>query len=217
VWEQGGTAKFLKSDVVEIAGKTGTCKIALEDKRPRYDANGNKLDLPPFKGGYREGHYRVAFCGFFPYENPKYTCIVVISDPKMPYRGPAVSAGAVLKNVALKLYARSMLNPNPVFDENRNAGTVPTVYTSFDNTRAGNLHKELHINHLQMLHRPAQNEAQGCVPDVRGVSLREAIERLESKGYAVDFNGVGYVYAQQPAPGDTLRAGSRVKLSLKYD
>lgn len=217
VWEPGGTAKFLKSDVVEIAGKTGTCKIALEDKRPRYDANGNKLDLPPFKGGYRDGHYRVAFCGFFPYETPKYTCIVVISDPKLPYRGPAVSAGAVLKNVALKLYARSLLNPNPVFDDKQNAGTVPTVYTSFDDSRARNMHRELHINHLQMLHRPDKSETAGRVPDVKGVSIREAIERLESKGYAVDFEGVGYVYAQQPAAGDSAKAGTKVKLSLKYD
>ena len=51
VWEQGGTAKLLKSDVVEIAGKTGTVKIALEDKRPRKDKNGNPIKLTPFKGG----------------------------------------------------------------------------------------------------------------------------------------------------------------------
>ena len=63
VWEQGGTAKSLKSDIVEIAGKTGTCKIAREDKRPRYDAKGNKLKLTPFQGGYLEGRYRVTFCG----------------------------------------------------------------------------------------------------------------------------------------------------------
>jgi len=217
VWEQGGTAKLLKSDVVEIAGKTGTCKIALEDNRPRVDANGDSIALPPFKGGYREGHYRVTFCGFFPYDNPKYTCIVVINDPKLPYRGPAVSAGVVLKNVAHKLYARSLLNPNPEFDDSGKNASVPTVYSSFNTDRVGTLHKELHINKMNALRRPSDARMKNCVPDVRGVSLREALERLEGDGYAVDFNGVGYVYAQQPAAGDTAVAGTCVKLSLKYD
>ncbi len=79
-----GTGRYRQESAQRCGGdcrKTGTCKIALEDKRPRYDKNGKKLDLPPFKGGYLEGHYRVTFCGFFPYENPKYTCIVLISDP----------------------------------------------------------------------------------------------------------------------------------------
>ena len=79
------------------------------------DANGNRLQLPPWKGGYLDGHYRVTFCGFFPFDNPRYTCIVVINDPQMPYRGPAVSSGTVLKNLALKMYARGMLEGDPVF------------------------------------------------------------------------------------------------------
>ncbi len=90
VWGEGGTAKGLKNNIVTIAGKTGTAGIALE--RPR--TKDGKIDKSvPFKGGYREGkHNRVAFCGFFPYENPKYTCIVVISDPQGPY-GPAATSG----------------------------------------------------------------------------------------------------------------------------
>lgn len=216
VWEQGGTAKSLRNDVVEIAGKTGTCKIALEDKRPRYDKNGKKLDLPPFKGGYLEGHYRVTFCGFFPYENPKYTCIVLISDPKVPYRGPAVSSGTVLKNVALKLNARGMLADDPVMAAEAGRTEGPTVYSSFNDGRNATLHADLRLGATRAIRHP-QKQQGGQVPDVKGVSLREALATLEGAGYSVNFDGVGYVYAQAPEAGTEAGPGTRVNLSLRHD
>lgn len=218
VWEQGGTAKSLRNDVVEIAGKTGTCKIALEDKRPRYDKNGKKLDLPPFKGGYLEGHYRVTFCGFFPYENPKYTCIVLISDPKVPYRGPAVSSGTVLKNLALKLNARGLLADDPAMTaEHSGTDAVPTVYSSFNDERNATLHADLRLGSSRAIRHPAKADSTGKVPDVKGVSLREALAKLEGAGYAVAFEGVGYVYAQSPEAGSKAGPGTRIRLSLRHN
>lgn len=214
VWEQGGTAKLLKNDAVEIAGKTGTCKIALEMPK---EFRGDSIKMRSFKGGYKEGHYRVTFCGFFPYDNPKYTCIVVINDPKVPYRGPAVSAGVVLKNVALKLNARGKLAPDPHFATNPNSASRPTVYTSFDQNRNGVLHTDLRIAKSLAIRHPDESTPAGTVPDVKGVSLREALSRLEAKGYSVDFHGVGYVYEQTPAPGSPASPGTKVKLALKYD
>ena len=216
VWEQGGTAKALKNDIVEIAGKTGTCKIAREDKRPRYDKDGNKLQLTPFKGGYLEGHYRVTFCGFFPYENPKYTCIVVINDPKLPYRGPALSAGTVLKNVALKLYARGMLEEDPGFDASNAQSAGPTVYSTFNNRRNATLHADLQLADSRAIRRPADRQ-EGCIPDVRGVGIREALTKLEGSGYSVSFQGIGYVAEQQPEAATKAGPGTKVKLILKHD
>lgn len=213
VWEQGGTAKALKSDIVEIAGKTGTCKIAREDKRPRFDKDGNKLELTPFKGGYIEGHYRVTFCGFFPYENPKYTCIVVISDPKVPYRGPALSAGTVLKNVALKMFARGMLTDDPAFDEHADKHSGPTMYSTFNSRRNATLHADLQLDDTRTIRRPA-DRVEGCIPDVCGVSIREALTRLESAGYAVSFQGLGYVATQSPEAGTPAVPGTKVELVL---
>lgn len=218
VWEQGGTAKSLRNDVVEIAGKTGTCKIALEDKRPRYDKNGKKLDLPPFRGGYLEGHYRVTFCGFFPYEHPKYTCIVLISDPKVPYRGPAVSSGTVLKNVALKLNARGMLADDPQMTATGSAPhDVPTVYSSFNRERNSTLHADLRLGATRAIRHPEAASGAGRVSDVKGVSLREALSTLEGAGYSVRFEGVGYVYAQNPEAGTEAGPGTRVHLALRHD
>lgn len=216
VWEQGGTAKALRNDLVEIAGKTGTARIAKE--RPLVDANGDSIDpKTPWKGGYRENAYRVAFCGFFPYENPKYTCMVVISNPRGSLRGPAVSAGTVLKNVALKMYARSMLTENPAFEECApGERDKPLVYSSFDDSRAATLHRQLGIP-MSKIRRPAQIDSIDRVPDVTGVSIREALTKLESKGYAADFEGVGYVAAQSPEPGAKASPGTKVKLTLRYD
>ena len=216
VWEQGGTAKALKSDIVEIAGKTGTCKIAREDKRPRFDKDGKRLQLTPFKGGYLEGHYRVTFCGFFPYENPKYTCIVVINDPKVPYRGPALSSGTVLKNVALKMYARGMLEDDPGFTGTPDRSSGPTVYSSFNSGRNATLHADLQLADSRAIRRPA-DRVEGCVPDVRGVGIREALTKLESSGYAVSFQGIGYVADQNPPAGTPAVPGTKVQLVLRHD
>ncbi len=216
VWGEGGTAKTLRNNIVEIAGKTGTARIALE--RPKGPDGKPINDGKPWRGGYRENAYRVAFCGFFPYADPKYTCMVVISNPKGAKRGPAVSSGTVLKNVALKLYARGKLTENPEFQECPAAErTAPVVYSSFDPSRWQQLHRDLDIARTIKLRDPAPDQNSGTVPDVRGVSLREALTCLEAHGYAVDFNGVGYVYAQYPEPGQNAGPGTKVKLQLKHD
>lgn len=216
VWEKGGTAKSLKSDIVEIAGKTGTCKVALEDHRPRYDKNGKKLNLPPFKGGYLDGHYRMTFCGFFPFENPKYTCVVCISDPKGAFRGPAVSAGVVLKNTALKLHARGMLNADPTMETTAFSTEAPKVYASLNPELQGSIRKELGMRTAQELTKRSRGKVPHHVPDVLGVSLREALATLEAAGYHVDFDGVGYVYQQTPGPGTRAPRGTKVTLNLRY-
>lgn len=213
VWEQGGTAKALRDPIVEIAGKTGTCKIAKE--RPR-DANGRIIMDPNWRPGYYEGHYRVTFCGFFPYENPRYTCVVVISDPKVPYRGPAVSSGQVLKNVALKMYARGMLDENPEFRPTPGSGNTPLLHTSFDAERNRTLHRTLGIERARTFGAPATGYPSGQIPDVKGVSFREALARLEEAGYAVVFSGTGYVDEQSPAAGTSASPGTRVHLTLRH-
>lgn len=61
-----GTGKAVHSDFVRIAGKTGTAQIA--------------------SGGvYRQAGHQVAFCGYFPADEPKYSCIVVIRQPRNGY------------------------------------------------------------------------------------------------------------------------------------
>ncbi|MDE6277801.1 MAG: transpeptidase family protein [Muribaculaceae bacterium] len=218
VWEQGGTAKRLKDPIVEIAGKTGTCRLAKEAPR---DSTGKRIPGIPFTGGYLEGRYRVTFCGFFPYENPKYTCIVVVSDPRGAYRGAAGSSGEVVRNVARKLYSRGLFDDSREFApsaDDKPAGATPTIYASFNAERSARLHNNLKMRTSRTIIRPdnvSQPRKENSVPDVRGVGLREALAALEQAGYAVNFQGIGYVEEQNPMPGTQLAPGSKVNLRLR--
>lgn len=198
VWGEGGTAKTLKNSTVEIAGKTGTAGIALE--RPRDKDGKLILTSIPFKGGYREGkHNRVAFCGFFPYENPKYTMIVVISDPQGPY-GPAPTSGTVLKNVALKLFARGMLDNTSDFNEDK-VTSIPTFYGSTRPERSKTLQNDLHVKKNSVIRSSNKAVEPFTVPDVTGLDIREALVKLEEAGLRVKFSGTGYVTALEPPAG----------------
>lgn len=210
VWGEGGTAKGLKNDIVEIAGKTGTAGIALE--RPR-DKFGRIDKSKPFKGGYREGkHNRVAFCGFFPYKNPKYTCIVVISDPKGPF-GPAATSGTVLRNLALKMYARGMLGSDMDFRQDP-VSSRPTLYGSRQPQRTATLHNDLKLGNASLIRTSRSRTVPHTVPDVTGLGIREALVVLEEAGLTVSFSGIGYVTQISPPPGTPVKPRTKVKVTL---
>jgi cell division protein FtsI (penicillin-binding protein 3) len=87
-----GTAKNLKNDTYKIAGKTGTAQIA----KSRF--------------GYRTAsgiNYQASFAGYFPADNPKYSCIVVVNSPSNGVYYGNVVAGTVFKEIADKVYATS--------------------------------------------------------------------------------------------------------------
>lgn len=211
VWGEGGTAKGLKNPTVEIAGKTGTAGIALE--RPRDKDGKPILTSIPFKGGYREGkHNRVAFCGFFPYENPKYTMIVVISDPQGPY-GPAPTSGTVLRNVALKLFARGMLDNTSDFTADP-MESMPTLYGTSNSRRNAILHNDLQFAKTTSLRAPLTKFDRYTVPDVTGLGIREALVKLEEAGLTVQFSGTGYVTDINPPAGTRLAPAGKVHVIL---
>lgn len=218
VWGQGGTAKALKSDIVSIAGKTGTCRIMAEAKPKNHNDSTKKSsqDEKPKPIGYLDGHYRLAFCGFFPYENPKYTGFVMISDPAPEYKGAATTAGMVLKNVALKLFSRGMLDNKSDLNADPQIDSRPTLYASNDSKRHNRLASGLHLPGSTVITAPSASSP-GLVPDVRGLGIREAVVTLERAGFNVDFSGIGYVVSQQPPAGSRVKAGSKVSITLKQD
>ena len=86
----------MRSKFVRIAGKTGTAQIS--------------------KGtaGYKAGGktYQVSFCGYFPADDPQYTCIVVMREPKKGYPSGGLMAGSVFKSIAEQTMAlKSTLKP----------------------------------------------------------------------------------------------------------
>ena len=189
-----GTGKSLRNDQVAIAGKTGTCYVTEVGR------------------GY-SSKKRLSFCGFFPYENPKYSCIVVMEGANC---GAALSSGTVLKYVALKLYSLGMLNNISDFHASEQKSTTrPTFFaTAADRSNNSKLVANAGIKELKRFRSP-RNVPDGEVPEVIGLGAREAISRLEAAGLKVKLHGYGYVARQSVRAGTKAEKGTLVELTLR--
>ncbi len=192
VWSNIGTGKSLRNNFVKIAGKTGTCYM-VDEETGKYT---NKK--------------RMAFCGFFPADNPKYTCMVLIAHPINA--GAARSSGMVLMNTALKMYARGMLdNISDYRQEENPEHTYATLYNVSPQTRR-ELQATLKDAKAVIRHQTTDKG----VPSVIGMGSRDAIRTLEKAGLNVrKIEGEGYVYAQSLQPGTAYKRGSNISLQLK--
>ena len=194
VWGSHGTARhWVQDSCVEIAGKTGTAFTT--------------------SGGQYSGQKRLAFCGFFPYENPKYSCIVLMLGAD---RGAGASSGMVVKNIARKMYARGLLGNAPDFALEKpkaSAKTYPTLFASTNKNAANYIQRAFNIKSTHRYASPSKVEK--GVPNVIGLNVRDAIRVLENAGLIVNFTGTGMVTNQNPAAGSAYNRGQRVNLRLK--
>lgn len=203
-----GTAKNIKDSHYQIAGKTGTAQI---------------LD----NGRYTK-KYITSFVGYFPAEAPKYTAMVLIKNPRGWYQYGSSVAAPAFKEIADNIYARD-INIHKEMDKKRFAedGVFPVI-------RAGNqeeltmLCNELGVsNHSKTEEewvRAAKDGnavnwkknigGQNLVPDVSGMTFRDAIFLLEKAGLKVSYEGKGRVASQSLTPGSTVSKGSRIFIRL---
>jgi cell division protein FtsI (penicillin-binding protein 3) len=203
VWGKFGTGKALQDDKVEIAGKTGTCYTIAGKSSTDTHASYSSTK-------------RLAFCGFFPYSHPKYSCIVLMLGAN---KGAALSSGMVLKNIALKMYSRGLLGN--VSDYHAADADQPQIEhssgilcaTSNPETIAS-LKSDLGMSGAKKLAAP--KSAGRGVPNVFGLDIRDAILRLETAGLTVRFTGSGLVCQQSIAPGSGYRRGQVIVLNLKH-
>ena len=208
-----GTAKNLKDADYKIAGKTGTAQIANE------------------KFGYKTGSrisYQASFVGYFPAENPLFSCIVVVSAPSNSIYYGNVVAGPVFKEISDKVYSTTFFRDfNDVRPDDK-------LLAAPD---AGNGYREdirEVLSDLGIKYRKTSDDSwvatresgdtirlasvkiePGLVPDVRGMTLRDAMYLLENSGLRVQFSGVGRVRKQSPEHGAKIYEGSTVSLDLK--
>ncbi len=207
-----GTATNLKNANYRIAGKTGTAQIAR-----------NNL-------GYRSGariSYQASFVGYFPAENPLYSCIVVVSAPSNGVYYGNIVAGTVFKEIADKVYATRFFRDYKVAGNDDAALPAP---------EAGNGYRE-DINevlkNLKVRYKRTASDdwvvtresgdtirlagvklEQNLVPDVRGMSLRDAVYLLENSGLRVRYTGKGKVRRQSPEHGARYFEGTVVSLEM---
>jgi cell division protein FtsI (penicillin-binding protein 3) len=177
-----GTAHTLfQHGFYSVAGKTGTALVA-DGKR-----------------GYADHVYQSSFVGYFPADQPKYTCIVVIKNHPFAkiYLGAKV-AGPVFKELADKLMS---LDPDV-------AAPIPT-------DSAGPIHSLLASNPqpASPLSLPNAAPTHG-VPNVKGMGLKDALYLLESENLRVAVRGNGKVRAQSLEPGSEYKKNETITIQL---
>lgn len=191
VWGEHGTARLVRDDRVEIAGKTGTV-------------------FPVEFGQYNPSKRRLAFAGFFPYDNPKYSCMVLVEGPAGLSANR--SSGQVMKRIALKMHARGMISDTPKLQPTTSASGKPILAASTSQP-AQNAATTLRGSVRTL--KPKAASASGTVPDVTGYDIQSAIKILETNGLNVQVAGSGRVVRQSIAPGTPIKRGQKIVLTLK--
>lgn len=191
VWGDHGTARLVRDDRVCVVGKTGTA-------------------YPVEKGVYNHAKRRYAFAGFFPYENPQYSCMALV----LSSAGNSANrtSGQVVKNMAIKMYSRGMLNNASTYTAEKKESS-PIVSASTKGNM-GKIAGALGIKNLKRV-KTANTGHNNLMPDVKGYDLPSAIRILESCGINVRTRGTGHVVSQSIPPGSTYRRGDNIVLSLR--
>lgn len=177
-----GTGKnALEHARIEVAGKTGTARVVLDPKYTRKSRN-------PYQDEYGRKQYQATFVGFFPWDAPKYTCIVT-AYTKLGHTLYGGSAPAfAFREIVDKIYSLKAENGEVISKK----GVMP-----------------------DMKNIPAPVADAGHVPDVRGLGVMDAVYELENAGYKVVWHGNGHVSRQDPASGTKYTEGNTVTLELK--
>lgn len=210
-----GLAKPAGSKQFSVSGKTGTAQIS--QGKAGYKANGVS--------------YLVSFCGYFPSEAPKYSCIVSIQIPHGPASG-GLQTGSVFSRIAERIYAKHLVK-NIAQAKDSTAVLIPDVAQG-DITETAYVLKQLNVKSnsasIPYSFNPVWGKAKTTdsyvelstaqpdkkrVPNVVGMGAKDAVYLLESYGMKVHLSGVGKVHAQSIPSGSMVRKGEYITLTLK--
>jgi len=208
---KGGTGyrDYLRTDKYTIAGKTGTAEV---------------------KG---KGVNNSTFVGFFPAEEPRYSCLVFVENTPlggvgmgMVFRDIADCVMAIDKKLGVDKFTRTELQ-----DDSAMAATRPYLARG-DQQELMELYRKLKLPYLStdssshwVRFRTANDSmdaryvpyapAEGTVPNCVGMTAKDAVAILHEAGYRVKVQGYGKVRSQSPRAGQALKAGNTVEVILK--
>lgn len=209
--EDGTAYSLFKGAPYTVAGKTGTALMA----------NGSR--------GYADHIYQSSFAGYFPANDPTYSCIVVIRNKPFAkiYYGAKV-AGPVFKEVADKLYAlQSAQKQLPYYIASKKdssayiyAGAMSNMKTVLntvqwkfiDSSGKEDWGRMYAINGTPVVR--AQDVSDKRMPDVRGMGLKDALYLLENMNLQVNVKGKGKVKQQSIEPGSAIDKKAIVAIEL---
>ncbi|MDA3890284.1 MAG: penicillin-binding protein [Salinivirgaceae bacterium] len=210
---ENGTAKNLSSSNYQIAGKTGTAQIANEKYGYKYQSRTS---------------YQASFVGYFPANNPKYTCIVVVNAPTSGVYYGNLVAGQVFKEIADKVYSTQIdLHGQEVHADN-NPLSIPYSRKGYKKDLIEVLkdlkipYEDLGINSDWVATEKRDSAVRFhnryvkdlLIPDVKGMGAKDAMFVLENLGLSVVIQGRGSVNEQSINPGTRFRQGDRIVLKL---
>jgi cell division protein FtsI (penicillin-binding protein 3) len=191
-----GTAKKIKMANLKIAGKTGTSKKFVE-------------------GHYETGKYTASFVGFYPADDPKLVCLVMMDNPSAgSYYGASTSA-PVFKAVAervintTEMFAPATAAPAMI---QKNAEALKSIAQK-DETSS--VYQAVPEDTAIANSSSARDSARAVVPDVTGFTARKAITLLTADNFEPVLNGSGIVISQNPLPGTPASAGKKIVLFCK--
>lgn len=219
VVSDSGTARWAQVPDLQIAGKTGTAQKFID-------------------GQYRN-RYRASFVGFFPSRNPKYVILVLLDEPKTSFYG-GFTAGQIFREIATRIAGLDpeIHESIPAQDAMDGLVTAPDL-TGYERPVAESLLDELDLparwsgegdRVIGQLPEPGDTLRRGerlelqlartdnadseseliTLPDLRGMSMRQAAHQLQELGLSIHQIGSGTIYNQFPTAGDQMRIGRTV-------
>jgi cell division protein FtsI (penicillin-binding protein 3) len=206
-----GTARIAFKDMpFSVAGKTGTAHVA--DGKIKYG----------------DGIYQASFVGYFPAEDPQYTCIVVIrTKPHAAAHYGGLLSAPVFREIATKLYAMyvdkksassyAIAKDSSAYFYAGYSSDIKNIYQKLkvgfaDSVQQSNWGRVYANNYQTVIKANAVRQQQ--MPDVRGMGLKDALYLLENIGLKVQTKGRGKVMRQSVESGTGLTKGATVYLEL---
>ena len=207
-----GAGHRVASKHYTVAGKTGTEQIYT-------------------RAGYTDKAHYVSFIAYFPADKPRYSCLVALFAPKGERVYGGTMAAPVVRAIADRLFVQDpTLHP-----------ALPPTTAAAQPPRWPHLHRGLRedwlqiCRQLQLQHTPPPStpwvqpqptedglswrthspKKEDVLPDLRGMTLKDALYLLENKGFAVQWSGRGRVRSQSLPPGLLITPGETITLQLR--
>ena len=208
---EGTAAELFKNSTYKVAGKTGTALVA----------NGSK--------GYEDMIYQSSFAGYFPAENPQFTCVVVIKNKPhaVEFYGARV-AGPVFKEISDRLYTTYVRQVNyapPIVKNDSSnfqyAGLKQDLAQVLNTVKVPYRDDGKNIEELVSMSGNRFNTsftekmfANNYMPSLKGLGLKDAAVLCEGMGLKVNVKGKGRVVAQSISEGQSVGHGQLLNIEL---
>ena len=189
-----GLGRKAGSKSFKVAGKTGTAQVADQH------------------GSYHSGttRYWLSFAGYFPADNPKYTCIVCIKKSGLPASGGGMS-GVVFHHIAEGVMAQNL--KRSVDDAHDETSVMTPEVKGGDIAASDYVLRQLGVKAGNSIDE--QKTSKGIVPNVLGMGARDAVYQLEVRGVKARLRGRGRVKSQSIYAGTAIKQGMVCDLVLE--